>query len=85
MRILRRRGYLWVAGASLASVGCRRWLGGDARGCARTGTYTCEPDPPCGVTPSTPPGPEGSKGPRALSGVRGVLVCPLALSYSRLL
>ncbi len=30
------------------------------------------PDPPCGVTPLNPPGPEGSKGRWALAGVRGV-------------
>src|SRR5215471_11720888 len=30
-------------------------------------------DPPCGVTSPTPPGPEGSKGTRALTGARKVL------------
>ena len=40
--------------------------------CPRAVRRTLTVDPPRGVTPLNPPGPEGSKGRRALSGVRGV-------------
>ncbi len=38
-------------------------------GCSRR---TVVADPSCGVVPSIPPGPEGSKGPRSSAGTRGV-------------
>ena len=42
----------------------------------RAGPRRLGANPSCGVTRRTPPGPEGSKGKRALSGARGVLLRP---------
>src|SRR5659263_516494 len=43
---------------------------------ARSSATTVVRDPSCGVQPVNPPGPEGSKGKRALAGARGVLCSP---------
>src|SRR4051794_19319093 len=62
MRILRRRGY------RRSGVGPSSAKRVEARAAART----MGADPSCGVISLNPPGPEGSKGRRALMGVRGV-------------
>ena len=49
-------------------------------------TRSLRADPPCGITSLNPPGPEGSKGRRALVGVRGIpcfIRCRLRLRCAR--